>query len=116
MFKTLAALGVAVFVTAACAGGAKHQGRAGITDVKATFYEEGHLEKITFIDGKEKANVSISVNLTDGTLTYSASNVLAFEGQQIRGDVEAAIAEQWPELADSASDILTSLITKVIVP
>lgn len=111
--KTLLVALIAISLTA-CAGGAKIQGNAGLTQWNLEFHEDGSLASVEVIDGKEKQNVRLIADIKNGTVDYSATGVLAFQAFTTRADVEKAIAEQWPALAGEASNLLSNIITKAI--
>ncbi len=66
--------------------------------------------KIT--NGKENGNIKFAFEMSDGTiLNFSAEDVKAFRGQDIRAKVEIAIAEQLGNVAPSVVDAIVKAIT-----
>lgn len=64
----------------------------------------------TFYDGKERGNVAVAVTSPDGaTLTYSASDVAAFNGVALRAEVEKVISENRTETVGKVADAVVSL-------
>lgn len=63
----------------------------GVTHVKASF-AAGELTAFEWTDGKEKASVTIARG-PDGSFYYSATDVLAFDGQKIGAEVYEKLAE-----------------------
>lgn len=75
---------------------------AGRTKVEAEFYNPAELpvevatlgpspERITWYDGKDKSELSASLDMSKGTLTYAASDVRSTEPS----DVRRALLEAW---------------------
>jgi len=63
----------------------------GLTRVKATL-EDGELSSIEWVDGKEKSSVTISRG-ADGSLHYSASDVVAFDGQKLAAEMHRELVK-----------------------
>ncbi|HDZ73685.1 MAG TPA: hypothetical protein ENH55_13150 [Aurantimonas coralicida] len=89
------------------------QNNAGITNVTIEWCEsakedtDNYLCKVSWIDGKEKADVSISWG---DNFTYSANDVSAFRGQEIRAAVEEALAEAQVEVTTAIVDRIVGAI------
>lgn len=69
------------------------QNNAGITQVDATFFENGRPQTIKLIDGKQRASSSFSINPKTGEISYAATDVEAFQAHAIRAEVDKAVAE-----------------------
>lgn len=116
MNKRLLATVVLVLGLVGLSGCAGFQDRAGITHVAADWNQEsGKLESLTWTDGKEKQNVTLGVTFPDGAgVTYSARDVRAFEGQEIRGRVAEAIAGVLGDVGPGVLQSLTSAVLEAI--
>ena len=87
---------------------------AGVTDVEIAFTPEGGISHVRWRDGKEKDAVAVNTTLPGGVeFSYSASDVVAFDGQRIRGEVEKALAraDAGPEVVDALVDAIKTAIT-----
>lgn len=109
-----AAVFMAAFVLSACAGAVpwNDQNAAGVTKAEVTWSPEGKLQKARIIDGKEKEDVKLSVKLPSGAeVKYSASGVMAFDGQEVRAKVEAAVSD---DVRAVAPDIVDTIVTAIV--
>ena len=107
----LACPAVALLLSA-CAGAfpGNPQGYAGINHAVITF-EEGNPRKILIYGGKEQDRVEIGFRQPNGVeASYSAGGVRAVDGQRVRAEVEAVVAE---EAASIAPDIVDRLVGAV---
>jgi len=119
MRKCFAALAACLALAAltACAGselGLNPQGDAGLTNVRVNFNEDGTIEELRWIDGKEKSNVAMKADLKAGTFEYTASDVAAFEAFKSRAEVETYVASKWPEIAPDIRGGITDLISALM--
>jgi len=70
------------------------------------------ISNVTYINGKEAGSSEIKIALADGTiLNFAGDDILAFEGQEIRANVERAVAEQLGEVAPGVVDAIIAAIT-----
>lgn len=81
----------------------------GVTTVRATL-AGGELTGIEWRDGKEKARVEI-VRGADGSFRYTASDVVAFDGQRVAAEIHARLAEQGVTLA---GDVVAGIVTHAL--
>ena len=102
-----------VMMVSACSifGGNGPQEYAGINEIKVEWAQGGDgswaPKNVAIINGKEQSRVDLIFEMPDGTIVnYNAGDVKAFTGQEIRGMVEKAWAEQIgtiiPEMIDTA--------------
>lgn len=87
--------------------------KAGMTKVELTFNEAGDLTGVNWWDGKEKSNVELSADLKQKIIQYQAKNVLAFEGQRIRADVDKRLAEMGETVAPAVVDAIIKAVIGV---
>ena len=104
-----------LFAMTACTQlpGINKQGHSGITDVDLQWCRVGQdfkLCRISWVDGKEKQNVSLKADIHAGKIDYTASGVAAFQGHQARALVEQVIADNQGKTAKE----LTPLILKAL--
>lgn len=112
----LLAIALAILALTACTGsnyGLNPQADAGLTNVQVSFHEDGTIEDLSWIDGKEKANVSMKADLKAGVFEYTASDVAAFEAFKSRAEVEKYVSDQWPEIAPDVRGGIVDLITGI---
>lgn len=108
----------AALLVSACAGslpGVSTQGSAGMTVVKASF-ENGVVKDISWIDGKEKADVTMSMDVATGKVDYSARDVKAVDSQKVRAAVEKVVAEQVGSVTPGVVDAIVRAVITSIVP
>ncbi len=103
IFKRLSmlCLGFAMIVLSGCAGAVpwNKQNYAGIEEWSVD-YNDGAIERVHYINGKEASGSQIKIHLSDGTiLNFYGNDIKAFEGQGMRAAVEKALAEQLGEVA-----------------
>ena len=90
---------------------------AGITAARILIpRRDGTFIVAEFSDGKEQGQIEVEWTLPDGeSVTYRASDVRAFEGQAVRGEVERAIVETTgqtiTDLAPEVRGIVETAIT-----
>lgn len=107
----------AALLLAGCAGAVpwNPQGHAGINEGEFAYNPEtgeitGHV-----IGGKEQDTVALNVETPDGLkVSYSASGVLAFDGQTVRGAVEQAVSEDVKEAAPGIVDSIVDAVRKAV--
>lgn len=101
-------------------GAESAQGRAGVTDVEVRWCERAdgsdrYLCGARWVDGKERQDVSLTLDLPDGgKLRYAASGVAAFDGQRLRAEVERALVEQVGAAAPAAVDAIMRAIRATV--
>jgi len=112
-------MAVLAFSLTACAGAVpwNAQNYAGITEWKLKYKKNNdgnfQLASVTYVNGKEFGADTIKIALPDGSiLNFSAEDVKAFQGQEVRARVEQAVAEQFGEVAPGVVDA----ILKAIIP
>lgn len=90
------------------------QDYAGINYGQARFSSEGKIEQITMVGGKEGSHVEFELDYGDVRVRYKADDLRAFEGQALRAQVEAVVAEQigesWRETVPGIVDALISAV------
>lgn len=102
MRNTIALIAAAVFLAGCSSFGdpISEDTTAGRTKVAAGFYDPAGLpdactkpmpKTITWYDGKDKSELSASLDMSKGTLTYAASDVRSTEPS----DVRRALLEAW---------------------
>lgn len=90
---------------------------AGITAARIIIPRpDGQQIVAEFVDGKENGEIAVVWTLPDGeSVSYTASDVRAFEGQALRADVERVIVETTgqtlQELAPEVRGLLETAIT-----
>lgn len=92
------------------------QDRAGLTVADISWCpgpdERQVLCGAKLIDGKERQDVELLVTLPDGGgVDYRARAVLAFEGQQIRAAVHAALIRELGQASPGLVDAIVSAVT-----
>ena len=102
-------------VLAVCAGcstpGAVETAGTSEWDVQ---FQDGKPQSVKIRDGKEKADVRFTVDMQNGTATYSATDVRAFDGQKFAADLGAIQAnEQGQTLRDVAPDAISNIVDLV---
>ncbi len=120
--RSLALVFAALLILGACAGAMpwNPQGNAGLTktiiDVGlAKQGETPYIERVEFVDGKEKDGITISVKFVDGKpqVEYSAKGVKAFKAHELRAAVEMAVSadvkEAFPKVVNDIVDALLGL-------
>lgn len=103
----------------ACAGAVpwNKQNYAGINEVSFSWCkaDEGKIYvpcNVKITNGKENGNIKFAFEMSDGTiLNFSAEDVKAFGGQNIRANVEKAVAEQLGDVAPGVVDAIITAIT-----
>ncbi len=128
--KGITAAIAVLFLTAACAGPffTTKQENAGITHwklspdvecVKSVKTDKTLCYKVEVFDGKEKADVKVSVTRElngSFTVSYSAELVKAFEGQKVRAEVEIAVVDMIGDVLPDMVDALVDAIMDAINP
>lgn len=105
-------------------GACSTQQYAGLTSVEITMKPvcDGPslaecASSIKYIDGKEKANVAFKGNLGEGTFTYTAADVKAFDGQALRAAVDKTLIETAGQTAPQIADaIVRAVMGAMLVP
>lgn len=116
-FSLIAVL-VAAFLLAGCGSSlnqtavtATDQQDAGITKAVVHFNDNGQLKDVTLVDGKERGDVSLDVDLTKKRLRYEARDVRSFDGQKFRNEAEKAFAASESETVKSIGpDIIDAIL------
>jgi len=104
------------FVTA-CAGAVpwNPQGYSGINKAEIEFDKNGKPTSALIIGGKEQETVNLNVETPDGLkVSYSASGVKAFTGQEIRGAVEQAVSNDSTKIAPAVIDTITKGVLDIV--
>lgn len=83
----------------------------GVTHVTATFDPTGNITAFDWATGTEKANVDVTANVRTGEVHYMASDVKAFDGQKIAGDIYAGLAAAGVKVSES---IVRGVVTGVL--
>lgn len=111
MRKIIAPLAVtAAFAMSACTTPESVES-AGLSDWQVEFTNDGKPKSFRIKDGKEKANVSFSVDLQSGRAEYSATDVRAFDGQAFAAEVAKVQAnEQGQTLRDVAPGAINGIV------
>ncbi len=115
--KWLLLVGVAFGLTACGALPWNDQENAGLTDMHIYWaYSEANNTvypvEIRVTDGKEFGSVNLAFQMSDGTLmNFNGVDVRAFRGQEIRADVEKAIAEVYGEIVPGLTDSILAAMT-----
>lgn len=115
-----AVLALCLLSLTACAGALpwNPQNNSGIVTISAKYdceivgeaFECGQPD-LNIIDGKEQGAIEIKFKLNDGTtFNYIGDQILAFRGQELRANVEKAIAEQ---LGDVAPEVVDQIINSI---
>lgn len=119
----LAILITAVLALGACAGAlpGNPQGYSGQTyatvEIPCKVGEELRLCKGEIRDGKEKAATTLKVELNEvGSMSYSAKEVRAFDGQAIRGEVEKAVAQHAADVTPGFVEAIVSIVKTALLP
>ncbi|MEE8223889.1 MAG: hypothetical protein V3S59_06265 [Alphaproteobacteria bacterium] len=108
------------FLLAGCAGAVpwNSQVNAGITRAEILWCESKNAAKDTYlceaeiVDGKETADVTLTVKLPNGAeVRYAAKGVKAFEGHEVRGAVEKAISN---DMKDVAPGVVESVVDAIL--
>ncbi len=91
------------------------QGYAGINYIKVAWADPGggdpHPKYVKVVNGKEQSAVDLKFQMPDGTiLNYAANDVKAFAGQDIRGRVEQAVAEQLGVVSPGVIDAIMAAV------
>lgn len=103
----------------ACAGALpwNTQSKAGITDAVVTWCESKDATKDKYVcgarltDGKEKTYIALKIDTPDGShLKYTARDVKAFQGQQVRAAVEKAVSADVKAAAPGIVDAIVKAI------
>lgn len=101
------------------------QTRAGIADAElaTAVGPDGvpYISAMRLIDGKERGDVTLVIETPAGhKVRYSATDVLAFQGQQFRAELENAIADAWkdatPEVVGKVADSVIAVLRRDVVP
>ena len=75
--------------------------------------------RLDVIDGKEKADITFDIERLPGGgfhIKYSAKGVAAFRGQEIRGEVETAVAAEIAKVLPSITEAIIKAVIKGIKP
>ncbi len=117
MKPILAALVAVLFLTG-CAGAVpwNPQNNAGLTNVRIQYGEGGEISDVKWIDGKEKQDVLLIVDLTAKTLRYSATGVDAFPAFITRAEVEKWVAEQFADAVPEVRNAIIGAIAGAVLP
>ena len=116
-FFKMGALFLLVSLVTACAGAVpwNDQGYSGINKAEIEFDKNGKPKYALIIGGKEQETVNLDVVTPDGLkVTYSASGVKAFTGQEIRGAVEQAVSKDATEIAPEVIDTITKGVLDIV--
>lgn len=105
-------------------GACSTQQYAGITTVEITMKPmcDGPslaqcAQKISYIDGKEKANVDFKGDFGKGTFAYQATDVKAFDGQALRAAVDTVLIQTAGQTAPQIADaIVRAVMGAMLVP
>lgn len=81
----------AFLILGGCVGPARD---AGLTRVEVTYSDTGKLSGITYVDGKEKKDVTLKFEGGGIKAGYSATEVRAFDGQKVAADLQKQLAAQ----------------------
>lgn len=114
MNKVIKAVMIGAMLTSVAACGAvpwNKQMYAGLEQWSVE-YKDGIIEKVHYINGKELGSSTIKIQLADGTiLNFSGNDILAFRGQELRAEVEKAVAEKMGEAAPEVVDAIITAVT-----
>ena len=124
MFKFLIVAITSLFFLSACAGAVpwNKQNYAGINYVHFKWCEALAADgttvfqpcEVTIIDGKEQGAIDFKFKMLDGTvLNFAAEDVAAFTGQEIRAEVERAVAEITGSVFEKGLDVAGDLLSPV---
>jgi len=108
-----------VITLSGCAGALpwNKQNYAGINEVSFSWCKANDGAtympcNVKITNGKENGGIKFAFEMPDGTiLNFSADDVKAFEGQNIRAKVEKAIAEQLGDVAPEVAEAIIKAIT-----
>ncbi len=103
----------------ACAGAIpwNEQNSSGVDKFSVKYFENGNTEEISFTSGKEKASVEIRYETPDGTkASYKATDIKAFDGQLIRGDVEKSVSKGAVDVSPQITKTLTDGVKGLVSP
>ncbi len=92
------------------------QNNAGMTNVHIEYGEDGAIKDVRWIDGKEKQDVLLEVNLKKGTLRYSATGIEAFPAFTTRAEVEKWVAEKFADAIPEVRNAIIGAIAGVVLP